>query len=394
MKGMPGIYVHIPFCKRRCDYCDFITYAGQEALLPAYVEAVRKEMRFMSARTEARSTPAVSLYIGGGTPSLLSPEQVGQLVETARECFDLRADAEITLEANPGTNRPGLLTELRASGINRISLGVQSFRDQDLRQIGRIHSAEEALTTIVEAQEAGFTSISIDLIFGLPGQTSEGWAQNLEQAFTLGVNHLSLYSLILEEGTPLAARVAKGLVSLPDDDATADMFELAVRRAQEAGWTHYEISNFAQTPAFEARHNKLYWQNEPYLGFGAAAHGCSGLARVENVPTIVNYIERMNTGICNYPYPATAATEKMTVLDEMTRMQESMMLGLRFTREGVSARAFEQKHGQAMAGVFQHEIARLIRRQLVEWVDFADGPHLRLTKRGVLVGNQAFMEFV
>jgi len=379
---------------RRCLYCDFITYAGQQAWLPAYIEAAIKEVHLLGSSRAKTDEPAQTVYFGGGTPSLLSIEQVEALLAAVDLSFGLMENAEITLEANPGTLTLDYLRELRATGVNRLSLGVQSFSDAELAQLGRIHTREEALQSILWAKQAGFENLSLDLIFGLPKQSLKAWEYNLQEAIKIHPEHLSLYNLIVEDGTPLAKQIANGEIPAPDDDVAADMYELTMDFLTSAGYEQYEISSWATSPEFESRHNKAYWQMTPYLGVGAAAAGFAENVRTLNTPSIPEYVQRISTQRSALPYPRSAANREYTEVDGFTLMQESMMLGLRLTREGVSNAAFRARYGQDISAAFPEEVHRLLAKGLVEWVDFPDGLHVRLTRRGKMLGNQAFMEFV
>ena len=391
---MLSVYIHVPFCVRRCLYCDFITYAGQQAWLPAYVEAAIKEIHWLGSSTGKTDEPAQTVYFGGGTPSLLSIGQVEALLAAVDLSFGLMENAEITLEANPGTLTLDYLRELRASGVNRLSLGVQSFSDAELAQLGRIHTCEEAVESIHWARQAGFENLSLDLIFGLPNQSLRAWENNLREVIRIHPEHLSLYNLIVEDGTPLAEQIANKEIPAPDDDVAADMYELTMDFLASAGYEQYEISNWATSPEFESRHNKAYWQMTPYLGIGAAAAGFAENVRTLNTPSIPEYVQRISTQRSALPYPRSAANREYTEVDGFTLMQESMMLGLRLTREGISNAAFRARYGQEISAAFPEEVHRLLAKGLVEWVDFPDGPHVRLTRRGKMLGNQAFMEFV
>jgi len=388
------VYIHVPFCVRRCLYCDFITYAGQQAWLPAYVEAAIKEIHWLGSSTGKTDEPAQTVYFGGGTPSLLSIEQVKALLTAVDLSFGLMENAEITLEANPGTLTLDYLRELRATGVNRLSLGVQSFSDAELAQLGRIHTRDEALESILWAKQAGFENLSLDLIFGLPNQSLRAWEYNLREVIRIHPEHLSLYNLIVEDGTPLAEQIAKREIAAPDDDVAADMYELTMDFLKSAGYEQYEISSWATSPEFESRHNKAYWQISPYLGVGAAAAGFAENVRTLNTPSILEYIRRISGQQSALPFPFSAANDEHNTVTTITQMQETLMLGLRLTREGVSQAEFQSRFGQEMTQVFPQEIARLLTKGLVEWVNFADGQHLRLTRRGRMLGNQAFMEFV
>ena len=391
---MLSVYIHVPFCVRRCLYCDFITYAGQQAWLPAYVEAAIKEVHLLGSSRAKTDEPAQTVYFGGGTPSLLSIGQVKALLTAVERSFLLAENAEITLEANPGTLTLDYLRELRAIGVNRLSLGVQSFSDAELAQLGRIHTREEALQSILWAKQAGFENLSLDLIFGLPKQSLRAWEYNLQEIMKIHPEHLSLYNLIVEDGTPLAKQIANGEIPAPDDDVAADMYELTMDFLTSAGYEQYEISSWATSPEFESRHNKAYWQMTPYLGVGAAAAGFAENVRTLNTPSIPEYVQRISTQRSALPYPRSAANREYTEVDGFTLMQESMMLGLRLTREGVSNAAFRARYGQDISAAFPEEVHRLLAKGLVEWVDFPDGLHVRLTRRGKMLGNQAFMEFV
>jgi len=386
---MTAVYIHFPFCIQRCQYCDFITYANLSHFIPAYVRAVKNEMRLMLRDAE----PADTVYFGGGTPSLLSEGQVGELLSTIDQSVGIKADAEITLEANPGTVNIVKLRSMRESGVNRLSFGVQSFFDEELEALGRIHSADQAKAGVREAQLAGFENISLDLIFGLPGQSLKSWEENMKIASSLGIQHLSLYSLIIEPGTPFERLFEEGKLNLPEDDLVADMFELAMDDLPKFGFEQYEISSWALGIERESRHNKIYWQNKDYFGFGAGAAGKIGNQRFQNLATIPEYIRMMNQNFDEKP-DFSPAVDEVFEIDERTAMQESLMLGLRMTREGVSAAAFKSRYNQDMRVVFEGEIGGILQNGLAAWRDFPDGEHLVLTRRGIMLGNQAFQEFV
>ena len=358
-------------------------------LIPVYLDSLKKEMQFTLPGPDRAQT----IYFGGGTPSLLKPGQVGTLLETIDDLIGLDSKAEITLEANPGTVTLQNLNILRKLGVNRLSLGIQSFLDSDLKSLGRIHSADQARESVKEAHEAGFDNISLDFIFGLPGQSLQAWQQNLDEALSCGIQHLSLYSLIVEPGTPFERKVESGEIELPDDDLVADMFELAMDYLPKFGFQQYEISSWALGSANESRHNKVYWKNRDYIGLGAGAHGKIGSFRVHNVSSISDYnlkMDRTSETTLNF----SPAMEESTVIDEKTAMQEFMLLGLRMTREGVSEMEFANRYQKKMRTVFYDEIGRIVRSGLGAWQTQADGEHLMLTHRGIMLGNQAFQEFV
>ena len=386
---MTAVYIHFPFCVQRCHYCDFITYANVGHLIPAYLDALKKEMMLVLPGAERADT----VYFGGGTPSLLDPEQIGDLLKAIDDLIGLNPNAEITLEANPGTVSKNCLEDLLKRGVNRLSLGIQSFFDSDLKTLGRIHSTEQARQSIRETQNAGFDNISLDFIFGLPGQTLQAWQQNLEEALSSNIHHLSLYSLIIEPGTPFESDLAAGRIILPDDDLVADMYEFSIEYLSQFNLQQYEISSWAMGPANESRHNKIYWYNQQYFGLGAGAHGKVGNFRVQNLPVIREYIQRINQAADKKTRFSPALAEKIFV-DEYTAMQESMMLGLRMTREGVSKSEFQIRHQADMRVVFQKEIEKILQTGLAEWQTRGDGEHLVLTHRGIMLGNRVFQEFV
>lgn len=392
---MTSLYVHIPFCRSRCAYCDFITYAGKEDLLDSYVDALLAEIRIAASRLANTEKSIETIYFGGGTPSLLNPDQVGTILETIHHNFSVDQTAEITLEANPGTTTCQKLAGYRSAGVNRLSFGVQSFNNADLAALGRIHRKAEVLSELAAARQAGFWNISLDLIYGLPGQSLHGWIDNLESALALDVPHLSLYSLILEEETPLFLSVREGKVSLPEDDLVADMFDAARLRLEQAGWQHYEISNWSKTDNTESLHNKAYWRNGSWLGLGVAAHSHIGSLRYSNTGSIENYIQSIYKAAKeDFSGIVSPAQNWMTTNDVITEMRETMMLGFRLLQDGVDLEAFTQRFDTDAELFFAKEIAYLTKRGLIEKITEEANPRLRLTKAAVGVANQVFKEFV
>jgi oxygen-independent coproporphyrinogen III oxidase len=402
-----SLYFHIPFCTHRCAYCDFNTYAGQEALIPTYVEALCNEIRLVAASATQR-LPAHTVFFGGGTPSLLTPEQFEQILRTIHDHFDVCPSdpsgiSETSLEANPGTVTPDSLQGLRQAGFNRISFGVQSAHPEELRQLERIHDFFDVIQSVKWARQAGFDNLNLDLIYGLPEQRLSRWQESIRRAVDLGPEHLSLYALTVEHGTPFGRWVARGLLPMPDPDLAADMYEWAANYLEGQGYEQYEISNWSK-PGFQCQHNLQYWRNQPYLGFGAGAHGCADRVRVANILRIKAYIERLHpdTLIPDVPFPLSPATVNQTRLTPHVEMQETMMLGLRLTHEGVSTEAFRERFGAELQDVFSKEIDGLVGLGLLEYVlnpsplPTGEGPgvRVRLTKRGRLLGNQVFMRFV
>jgi oxygen-independent coproporphyrinogen-3 oxidase len=396
-----SLYFHIPFCVHRCAYCDFNTYAGKEALIPAYVSALMQEIENVAASAPAR-LPVHTIFFGGGTPSLLSPVQFEQILRVVNAHFDLppavSADnVETSLEANPGTVTLASLQGLRQAGFNRISFGVQSAHPEELRQLERIHDFFDVIESVKWARQAGFNNLNLDLIYGLPEQTLPRWQDSVRRAVDLGPEHLSLYALTIEPTTSFGRWAKRGMLPEPDPDLAADMYEWVSDYLEGQGYEQYEISNWAR-PGFQCRHNLQYWRNEPYLGFGAGAHGCANGLRISNSLRIKTYIEHLTRGrqIPTLPFPISPATVTQTHIMRRVEMQETLMLGLRLTRAGVSGEAFQARFRAELPKVFGKEIDELVKLDLLEWGEPVsdDSPVLRLTRRGRLLGNQVFMRFV
>lgn len=358
-----------------------------------YQAALISELRLQSNRLKNLPNQVDTIFFGGGTPSLMKTGWVNNLINCIRKNFGLRKDAEISLEANPGTVSPESIANFLEAGVNRLSIGVQSFSEKELALLGRIHTPFQAKDAILSARKAGFANISLDLMFGIPGQSLADWQNDLRQAAALQPNHLSLYSLILEPGTHLFDDVEAGRFRTVSEGLGADMFELAMDTLAEEGFTQYEISNWAKGEAFEAKHNKIYWKNQTYLGVGAGAHSSLNGLRVANTPSIEEYINKLRNFQNDSQSTFPAGVETLN-LDPYTMQQETMMLGMRLTREGVSARDFRERYGVTVQEVFPKELDRILARKLGEWRNFPDGPHLVLTRDGVLLGNQVFQEFV
>lgn len=390
-----SVYIHIPFCQHRCAYCDFNTYAGQEELIPAYVHALQREI-VLVAQSAGERLPVHTVFFGGGTPSLLSENQVKCILDALQDNFTLQAEVEITLEANPGTLTQAYLRNLRALGINRLSLGAQSFHPEELCLLERQHQPLEVLQAVHWARQAGFDNLNLDLMFGLPYQTPEAWEQTLNLAIKLRPEHFSLYALTLEHGTPMQNWVDRGLMPEPDADLAAEMYEYASDRLEQAGYLQYEISNWASRRAdgkvYTCQHNLQYWRNLPYLGFGAGAHGYAGGWRTANVLAPAAYIQRCQAGTVQ-PFPRTPATVEATLIDLDSEIAETMIMGLRLVQEGVSRDAFFHRFGEDLEGKFAKQIHDLITKGILEWGG-EDQNSLRLTPKGRLLGNQAFIEFV
>ncbi len=385
------LYIHIPFCRRRCAYCDFVSYAGREEDIAAYVDAVCAEMALLPAPRYASPGIRPSVYLGGGTPGLLSLEQVAQLVRAAGALVP-RSDAEITLEANPGAlfgSGAGIAAQdyfcgLRATGVNRLSLGIQSLHNPTLRLIERLHTADEAARCVAAARRAGFDSISIDMMFGLPEQTVRQWQADLAAVVAWKPEHLSLYSLILEEETPLYGRVLRGEIALPDDDTAATMYETAIHTLAAAGYQQYEISNWARGGNGRDRrchHNLSYWLNDDYLGVGAAAHGHVYPCRYANIATLDGYLDAVRAG--------RRPIAEETPLSPNDLYAETMFMGLRLN-DGVRFDHFQARCGVAMETVYGRVLDTLESAGLL----LRDAAGVRLSSRGRLLGNRVFEQFV
>ena len=394
MSDCRSLYVHVPFCRSKCAYCDFNSYAGQEGLIPAYVDALLREAAAWSEAAAADTLDTV--YLGGGTPSLLPLSEMQRLMTGLRGSFTFAADAEVSLEANPESVDLPYLRGLRELGFNRLSIGVQSFDDRELRFLGRVHDAATAAAAYAAARQASFANVSLDLIFGLPGQRPAQWRRSLEKALSLEPEHLSLYALTVEEETPLAKRIAAGESRAPDDDAQAWMYAWSEEALALTGYEHYEISNWAR-PGRRCRHNLTYWQSDPYLGLGAGAHSYLGGCRFANEKRPESYIERVEAltpskGRADGPPIDPAEMPQVTFierLDAATALADAVILGLRLT-EGISLEAFEQRSGTDLEERYSGEIADLSALGLLERVD----GFLRLTERGRLLANEAFQRFL
>lgn len=376
-----GIYVHIPFCRSRCSYCDFATGMYEGGLAARYVTAIISEIKEWQA--VERPAPVDTIYFGGGTPSLLTPAQIKSILQAVRSRFEMDEPAEITLEINPGDGGASTaakqqnFSELRRLGVNRASFGAQTFDDRDLKHLGRTHCAADISTTFEQLRDAGFSNINFDLIAGLPGQTLSGWQRNLEQALRLRPEHLSLYLLDVHEGTPLADQIDRGMRPKPDEDLAAEMYRLMIEQVVAAGYQHYEISNFCQ-PGFESRHNTKYWAGAPYFGFGNSAHSYDGQRRrwanERDAMKYVHAIEKQESPIV-----------ERTDLDAEDARSESIFLGLRLMR-GIDLKSYQARFGTDLREQYHGELMRLMDAELIEFGDDV----LKLTTRGAVMSNEVF----
>jgi oxygen-independent coproporphyrinogen-3 oxidase len=376
-----GIYIHIPFCRSRCSYCDFATGIYESTLADRYVQALVKEI----LRWQEIESPAAidTIYFGGGTPSLLSAWQIEVILAGIHSRFASKAaaDVEVTMEMNPGTVTPALLEEFQRLGINRASFGAQSFDDRELARLGRSHTAKDTRQTFNCLRDAGFANVSFDLIAGLPGQTLEGWGRNVDEALALRPEHLSFYLLEVHEGTPLAEHIRRGVQPQPDDDLTAQMYELMLDRAGSEGYEHYEISNLC-LPGFESRHNTKYWTGAPYYGFGCSAHSYDGsYRRWSNERDVARYSELIERN-------ASPVVERIE-LSKHQKRAEALFLGLRMM-EGVDLKRHHLQFGIDVRDSHELELARFREAGLIQY----DGDLIKLTRSGTLVSNEVFSAFV
>jgi oxygen-independent coproporphyrinogen-3 oxidase len=376
-EGRPplGLYVHVPFCAAICNYCNFNRGLLEEALRRRYVDALAREIG-----RAADGSPADTIYFGGGTPSLLSGEDVGQIVAACRASFEVASEAEVTLEANPETVDAPRLGRLREAGVTRLSIGVQSFRDEELRRLGRVHDVARVYAAVEAARTAGFDNLSLDLMMWLPQQTLPQWRESVDQAIGLGPEHLSLYMLELYPNAPLREDMARaGWSQAPDDDA-ADMYLDAMARLERAGYRQYEISNVARAGR-ESRHNLKYWRDGEWLGFGCGAHGTRRGERWRNVSSTTEYVARMTAG--------GGVRAETRVLSAEDRAAEALITGLRLV-EGVDAAAIGTRYAVDVLGRWGPG--------LVPFVDagalLREGTRLRLSRSGMLLANEVLSVFV
>ena len=367
------LYVHIPFCVRKCQYCDFLSGPSDEETKDRYIEALLKEIR---AAEHTEDYEIVSVFIGGGTPSALKAEAIASIMRTLQEQFFFCEDAEVTIEANPGTVDLEKLTIYRNVGINRLSLGLQSTDAEELKLLGRIHSYEEFLKSYEWAREAGFSNINIDLMFAIPGQTGEAWRQHLYQVAELNPEHISAYSLIIEEGTPFAEQN----LDLPDEDTEYQMYEDTAEILERYGYRQYEISNYAKQ-GYMCRHNAGYWQRREYLGFGLGASSLYRGMRFSNTRRMQEYLKESRN--------PDQIRKDVTVLSRNERIEEFMFLGLRMT-EGISEKKFEENFDVRLMDVYGDILQKYEETGFMEHIE----PKWRLTRKGIHVSNHILADFL
>ena len=384
-----GIYVHIPFCKHKCYYCDFISYANKESLVERYINVLIREITDVATGNRLDYENGIdelfnvnTIYIGGGTPSFIESKYIVNIISTIKEYFKINENAEITLEVNPGTVNENKLKDYFNAGVNRLSIGLQATNDSLLKEIGRIHTYEEFLNTYKLARKIGFKNINADLMIGLPKQTIEDVEKAVNDLIKLGLEHISVYSLILEEGTVLEEQIRSGKLKLPEDEEEREMYWKVKSILEANGYIHYEISNFAKK-GYESQHNLDCWRQKEYVGFGVAAHSYTNDVRYSNIEKLEEYIE-------NYENDKLEETfifnEKLT---HNMKVKEYMMLGLR-KLNGVSIQEFKEKFAANPIYVFKNELEKLVNEDLLE----LDGDYIRLTKRGIDLANLVWEEFV
>lgn len=372
-----ALYVHIPFCDHKCIYCDFYSIITSDNIRP-FLNSIKKEIEYYSD-LYYKERIFTSIYFGGGTPSLMEPEYISLIIQLLKENYKVSNEAEITIEANPGTVDKEKLRIFRKVGINRISIGIQTFHDDELKFLTRVHDKKNAMETVYNAKKAGFENISIDLIFNLPGQTKIKWKENLETAVQLPIKHLSTYSLILERGTILNKMVLDKKVKMQDDDHDADLYEMTIDFMERNGFIQYEVSNFT-LPGYECMHNNAYWQYRDYLSFGTSAHSFVDGKRWWNYSSLKRYISEIDKNSC-----AVAASENIS---KEQRLNEYVMLALRSS--GLDLTEFKNMFGANWINEKYDYIKKLMKRNLVT----LDKKYLRLTKNGYAVCDEILKEIL
>jgi len=375
----PSLYIHIPFCQRKCRYCSFVSYAGRENDMANYIHALNRELKLRLPGYKIRT-----LYFGGGTPSLLAIEQIESILETVNSISGTGEIEELSLEANPGMVDIDYLRALRKAGINRLSLGIQSFDDNELALLGRIHNSEQARRSTGYAREAGFDNLNLDIICGIPGQSRDSFEHTLTEAINIRPEHISLYPLTLEEDTPMWHSIQSGEIPPPDADLAADQYELAEKLLADAGFVHYEISNWARS-GFACRHNLVYWLCRPYIGVGVAAHSYIDSYRMANTPDLDKYLASFSPENDN---PLNALEMKEPINLDLV-LSESIIMGLRLCN-GININGLNSRFGINFTDCYHKPLEEMTELGLLE---VEDG-NLRLTAKGRLLGNEVFQRFL
>ena len=384
-----GLYIHIPFCKRKCKYCDFISYSNKEYLIDRYIKCLKYEIRDIGISNLHDYKKGLddlinlkTIYIGGGTPSVIDSKYIKEILSEIKQNFKISSDVETTIEVNPGTVNETKLQDYKDAGINRLSIGLQSTNDNTLERIGRIHTYEEFLNTYNLARKIGFSNLNVDLMLALPEQNMEELTDGLEKVIELKPEHISIYSLILEEGTTLYKEIEEGKYVLTDDDMERKMYWKTKKMLENTGYIHYEISNFAKK-GFESKHNLSCWNGEEYIGVGAAAHSYTNNVRYSNIGNIEEYINNFENGkaIDNFVFHEKQTNE--------SKMKDYMILGLRKI-EGINIDIFKNKFFQNPLYLFRKELKQLINEKLL----IVDGNYIKLTDKGLDLANLVWEEFV
>jgi oxygen-independent coproporphyrinogen-3 oxidase len=374
-----GVYIHIPFCRTRCTYCSFVIRPWQQETADRYCGAVVRELEHFFADDRSWGT-ADTIYFGGGTPSLVPESDIARILGACRRLFDVAPDCEISLEANPETVTGSKIDAYRELGVNRISIGAQTFEDAELARLGRAHTSQDIARSLILARERGLENLNLDLLLGLPGQTPRHWTRNLQQLSNLAPPHVSLYMLDLDPKVPLYHSVATGASHLPDDDLVCDGYLRALRELADCGYEQYEISNFA-FHGFPCRHNLKYWLRQPVLGFGLGSHSFDGRSRYANVSVLPRYFGAVEGG--NSP------VEWQRPVNDWEDLQETLFLGLRL-RQGLNWDQVESRFGRSRIAKYQAALKTRSDEGLVEWQD----SWIRLTPRGMLLSNEIFQDFI
>lgn len=378
MREKLSLYIHIPFCAKKCFYCDFPSWQGCEADFESYAESLLKEIK--NGENVYSDYDISTIFIGGGTPTVLSAKLLGKITSAVLEKYNVENNAEITSEANPGTVDGCKLREMKAMGINRLSFGVQAWQNNILKDLGRIHDRHTFLKNLEEAKNAGFNNINCDLMFSLPNQTFADWVETLESFSKLDIQHISAYSLIVEEGTPLKKMQEEGKLLLPNEETDRKMYSAAKEILAQKGFERYEISNFAQK-GFESRHNITYWETKPYIGFGLGSHSYFKGERYNNTYDLKEYIAaKGNAGVLR---------ENREILTEKEKEEEFMFMGLRM-KKGISADEFSKRFGRDIYSVYGQAIEELLTEKLIEKKE----NRIMLTERGTDVSNIVFERFI
>ena len=371
-----GIYVHIPFCKRKCYYCDFISYSKKEDKIQEYIQAVKKEIELQNIKSTI-----TTIYIGGGTPSYIESKYIKDIIEVILK-KNVSENAEITIEVNPGTVTEEKLWDYKNCGINRLSIGLQSTKDELLKQIGRIHNFEQFLETYKMARKVGFKNINVDLMFGLPNQRIKDLKESLEQVIELNPEHISVYSLIVEDGTPIANKIENGELELPEEDLERNMYWYVKNTLELNRYKHYEISNFAKK-GYESKHNMNCWNQKEYIGIGAAAHSYRDITRYSNTNQLGEYIRNVK----NENFERNRIIHEIQKEDDTKK--EYMLLGLRQI-DGIQISKFKEKFGDNPIYLFRNELKKLSDENLI----VIDEDNIRLTNKGIDLANLVWEEFV